>query len=102
MPDPSNAAAWARFAALIPDELTAAGWNLWGFSGGTTLFSDRSHLVVLRQDLDNPTGADAMGREPLRRRPCVQRSGRFGRHASLRPRRTMERRHGGAPRGAPG
>ena len=59
--DAERAAAWARAVALIPEELTAAGWTLWGVYRGATLFDDPSHLVVLRKDLDDPRGARATG-----------------------------------------
>ncbi len=59
--DERRAAAWARAVALIPEELTAAGWRLWGLYRGTTLFDDPSHLAVLRKDLDDPRGTRATG-----------------------------------------
>jgi hypothetical protein len=59
--DEERAAAWARAVALIPEELTAAGWKLWGIYRGATLFDDPSHLVVLRKGLADPRGARAIG-----------------------------------------
>ncbi len=59
--DEKRAAAWARVVALIPEDLTAAGWTLWGVYRGATLFDDPSHLIVLRKDLDAPHGARATG-----------------------------------------
>ena len=61
MSDPKYAAAWARYVELIPDELTAAGWTLWAFYSGATLFGDPSHLAVLHKDLDDPNGDRATG-----------------------------------------
>ena len=59
--DAERAAAWARAVALIPEELTAAGWTLYGLYRGAPLFDDPSHLAVLRKDPDDPRGARATG-----------------------------------------
>ncbi len=61
MSDPKYAAAWARSVELIPEELSAAGWTLWAFYSGATLFGDPSHIAVLRKDLENPSGKRATG-----------------------------------------
>jgi hypothetical protein len=40
--------AWARYVDMIPEELSAAGWTLWSFSSGTTLFGDRAYSAMLQ------------------------------------------------------
>ena len=59
-------AAWAQFVALLPDHLTAAGWVVWGFFSGRTVFGDPLHTAMLRKDLDDPDGDRATGEGPTR------------------------------------
>jgi hypothetical protein len=59
--DREQSAAWARYVDMIPEELSAAGWTLWSFCSGTTLFGDPAHRAVLHKDLDDPDGARAAG-----------------------------------------
>ena len=61
MREHDRAAVWARYADLIPEELTAVGWTLWALGSVATLVGDPLSIAVLRKDLDDPKGARVTG-----------------------------------------
>jgi hypothetical protein len=61
MREQDRAAVWSRYAELIPEELTAAGWTLWSLGSVVTLFGDPLSIAVLRKDLDDPDGDRVIG-----------------------------------------
>ena len=56
-----HAAEWARYTEMVPEELRSAGWVVWIFYSGVTMFGDPAHRAVLRKDRDDPNGARAAG-----------------------------------------
>ena len=61
MREHDRAAVWARYAELIPEELTAVGWTLWALGSVATLVGDPLSIAVLRKDLDDPHGGRVTG-----------------------------------------
>ncbi len=61
MSEQDRAAVWTRYVALIPAELTAAGWTLWALGSVATLRGDLLYIAVLRKDLDDPNGDRVTG-----------------------------------------
>ncbi len=55
MTNHEHTSVWARSIDLLPAELGAAGWALWGLANGVTLFGDEAHL------LDDPAGEQVAG-----------------------------------------